>query len=219
MSAIIDLTEEEKQTFKMPNGELEIEIPEPFFFIVKMGGRKFTDRELYEIDAANENLRIETSADGDFEIMPPPFPETSRRNWDINLQLGIWSKKDKSGVCFESSAKFTLPNGAKRMPDAAWILKERYFALSAEEREEHFARIAPDFVIELRSKSDRLPNLQSKMQEYMENDVRLGWLIDPFERRVHIYRSGRAVEILENPAKVSGENVLVGFELDLTEIW
>lgn len=217
MPAAID-SAEEKQTFKMPDGKLQIETSEPFFFVVKMD-RKFTDQELYEIDAANEDLRIEINSNGDFEIMPPPFPETSRRNWDIDLQLGNWAKKDKTGVCFESSAKFTLPNGAKRMPDAAWILREKYFALPQKEREERFARIAPDFVIELRSKSDRLKNLQEKMTEYIENGVRLGWLVDPYEKRIHVYRADKTVEILENPVKVSGEDVLSGFELDLTEIW
>ena len=218
MSAVVD-TVEKKQILTMPNEDVALEFPEPFFFIVKVPGRKFTDQELYEIDAANEDLRIETNAEGDFEIMPPPFPETSRKNWDINIQLGNWARADKTGVCFESSAKFTLPNGAKRMPDAAWILKERYFSFSEEERAESFTRIAPDFVIELRSKSDRLRNLKNKMLEYIENDVRLGWLIDPFEKKVHIYRRSGEIEILENAAKVSGEDVLQGFELDLTEIW
>jgi Uma2 family endonuclease len=218
MPAVIEVGEE-KQIFKMPDSEFQIEFPEPFFFIVKVPGRKFTDRELYEIDAANEDLRIETNSDGDFEIMPPPFPETSRKNIAIDAQLWIWARKDATGVCFESSAKFTLPNGAKRMPDAAWILKERYFALPQIEREERFARIAPDFVIELRSKSDRLPNLKKKMREYIENGVRLGWLIDPYQKKVHIYRQIGEFEILENPARVSGEDVLKGFELDLTEIW
>jgi len=209
----------EKQTFKIPHSEFQINFPEPFFFIVKVPGRKFSDRELYEIDRANEDLRIETNADGDFEIMPPPFPETSVKNIELDFQLMLWAKKDKSGVCFESSAKFTLPNGAKRMPDAAWILRERYYALSEIERSERFARIAPDFVIELRSKSDRLKNLQSKMREYIENGVRLGWLVDPYEKRVHVYRADKTIEVLENPATVSGEDVLKDFELDLTEIW
>lgn len=218
MSAVTN-TVEKKQTLKVPKEYVEIEFPEPLFFIVKVPGRKFSDQELYEIDAANENLRIETNAEGDLEIMPPPFPETSRRNMTIDARLWIWTEEDQTGVCFESSAKFTLPNGAKRMPDAAWILKERYFSFSEEERSESFTRIAPDFVIELRSKSDRLRNLKDKMLEYIENDVRLGWLIDPFEKKVHIYRSSGEIEILENAAKVSGEDVLVGFELDLTEIW
>jgi Uma2 family endonuclease len=105
------------------------------------------------------------------------------------------------------------------MPDAAWILKERYFALSEEEREEKFTRIAPDFVMELGSKSDRLATLQKKMREYIENGVRLGWLIDTKEKKVHIYRPNRLAEVLANPTKISGEDVLPGFELNLTEIW
>ena len=205
------------QTFRL--ADFSLKLPEPFFFVLKVSGYKFTDEELYKIDAQNEHLRIETNANGDLEIMPPPFPETSRKNWDIDLQVGIWARKDKTGVCFESSAKFTLPNGAKRMPDAAWILKDRYFALSEIERTERFTRIAPDFVIELRSKSDRLPILQKKMREYIENGVRLGWLIDPYKKRVHVYRADKTTEVLENPKSVSGEDVLQGFELDLTEIW
>ena len=215
MPAVIDVAEK-KQTFKMP--EIRLEFPE-LFFIVKFPGRRLTDEELYKIDAANEDLRIETNAEGDLEVMPPPFPETSRKNIAIDARLWIWAEKDKTGVCFESSAKFTLPNGAKRMPDAAWILKERYFALPQKEREERFARIAPDFVIELRSKSDRLRNLQKKMKEYAASGVRLGWLIDPYQKKVHVYRQNGEIEILENPARVSGEDVLQGFELDLTEIW
>lgn len=217
MSAVLDRLET-TQTFRMPNGEFEIETPAPFYFVLKVN-RKFSDQELNEIDAANEDLRIETNSDGDFEIEPPPFPETSRKNWNINLALGVWAIKDKTGVCFESSAKFTLPNGAKRMPDAAWILKDRYYSFSQKEREETFTQIAPDFVIELRSKSDRLSILQKKMEEYIENDVRLGWLIDPYERRVHIYRGNGEIEVLENPKTVSGDDVLKGFELDLAEIF
>lgn len=199
--------------------EFKLMFPDVIPFVLKTKGYKFTDQELYAIDAANEDLRIESNANGDLEIMPPPFPETSRKNIVLDARLFIWAEKDKTGVCFESSAKFTLPNGAKRMPDSAWILKERYFALSQEEREERFAKISPDFVIELRSKTDRLPILQKKMREYIENGVRLGWLIDPDKKRVHIYRDDKTVEILDNPMKVSGENVLQGFELDLTEIW
>ncbi len=200
-------------------GDDTLKLPQPLFYVIKRKGRKFTDEELYRIDADNEHFRIETNANGDLEIMPPPFPDTSRKNIDIDAQLWIWAKKDKSGVCFESSAKFTLPNGAKRMPDAAWILKDRWFALSETERTRKFTRIAPDFVIELRSVSDRLPILQKKMREYIENGVRFGWLIDPLKKRVHIYRADKTVEILENPESVSGEDILRGFELDLTEIW
>lgn len=218
MAAEMNLAEE-TQTFKMPGGDLQIEIAQPIPFVVKMGRRKFSDEELYEIDAENEEVRIETNADGDFEITPRSFLETSRQNMKIIGQMGEWARKDRTGVCFESSAKFTLPNGARRMPDDSWILKDRYFALSNIEREERFSQIVPDFVIELRAKWDNLRKLQNKMREYIENDVRLGWLIDPFQKRVHIYRQNGEIEILENAAKVSGEDVLRGFELDLTEIW
>jgi Uma2 family endonuclease len=114
---------------------------------------------------------------------------------------------------------FTLPNGAKRAPDAFWITKEKYFSLTEEEREEKFARIIPDFVIELRSKTDNLKTIKEKMEEYLENGVRLGWLIDPYEKQVYIYRQNGEVEILDNPKRVSGEDVLQGFELDLAEIF
>jgi len=130
---------EEKQIFKMPDGNLQIELPAPLFFVVKTN-YKFSDRELCEIDKINEEVRIEINADGDFEIMPRSFLEASRRKMEILGQLGVWAKKDKRGVCFESSAKFALPNGAKRMPDVSWVLKERYFALSDEEI---FALICP----------------------------------------------------------------------------
>jgi Uma2 family endonuclease len=162
--------------------EIHLELPESLFFIVKFPGRKFSDEELYSLDAANEDLRIEMNAQGDFEIMPPRLPETSRKNIAIDAQLWNWAQKDKTGVCFKSSAKFTLPKGAKRMPDATWITKERYFALPQKEREERFARIAPDFVNQFRSKSDRLRNLQKKMKEHAANGVRLGWLIDLFQK-------------------------------------
>ena len=180
---------------------------------------KMTDEEFYEFCRRNQDFRFEMDKEGNLIVMPPTFLETSRKNLKINVRLGAWAEKDNTGVAFESDGMFTLPNGAKRSPDAFWILNEKYYALSEEEREERFARIVPDFVIELRSKSDNLRNLQSKMSEYIENAVRLGWLIDPYERRVDVYRADESVEILENPQKVSGEAVLPGFELDLTEIW
>lgn len=180
---------------------------------------KLTDKAFYEFCRRNKDYRFEMDKRGNLIILPPTFLETSRKNAKINVKLGIWAEKDKTGVAFESDGMFILPNGAKRAPDAFWILKERYFALSQEEREERFARICPDFVIELRSKSDNLRKLQAKMREYIENGARLGWLIDPTEKKVHVYRADKTTEIFENSVKVSGENVLVGFELDLTEIW
>ena len=180
---------------------------------------KMTDKEFYEFCQCNEDFRFEIDGRGNLIVISPGCLEASKRNSEINFQLGLWSEKHESGLAFESSGMFTLPNGAKRSPDAFWILKEKYYALSKEEREERFARIVPDFVIELRSKSDNLRKLQNKMGEYIENGVRLGWLIDPYERRVHIYRADESVEVLENPQKISGEDILSGFELDLTEIW
>ncbi len=180
---------------------------------------KMTDKAFYEFCQRNKDFRFEMDKRGNLIIMPPTFLETSRKNANINVQLGIWTKKDKTGIAFESDGMFTLPNGAKRAPDAFWILKERYFALSQAEREERFAKICPDFVIELRSKSDNLRKLQAKMREYIENGARLGWLIDPSEKRVHVYRGDKTAEVFDNPKIVSGEDVLHGFELDLTEIW
>lgn len=180
---------------------------------------KMTDQTFYEFCQHNKDFRFEMDKRGNLIIMPPTFLETSRKNAKINVRLGAWAERDDTGVAFESDGMFTLPNGAKRAPDAFWILKERYFALSQNEREERFARIAPDFVIELRSKSDNLRKLQNKMREYIENGVRLGWLIDPSEKRVHIYRGDKTIEILNSPKTVAGADVLKNFELDLTEIW
>lgn len=178
-----------------------------------------TDEDFLEMCRRNEDYRFETDKSGNLIIMPPTFLETSRRNNKINYQLTAWSRTDGTGEAFESNGLIILPSGAKKSPDAFWITKEKYFALSKEQREEEFARIVPDFVVELRSNSDALNKVQEKMDEYIENGVRLGWLIDPYEKRVHIYRGNSEIEILENPHKVSGEDVLQEFELDLAEIF
>ncbi|HXG84339.1 MAG TPA: Uma2 family endonuclease [Pyrinomonadaceae bacterium] len=180
---------------------------------------KMSDKTFFDFCRRNKDYRFEMDKRGNLIVEPRSTLATSRKNSETNLQLCIWAEKDENGFVFGSNGMFTLPNGAKRAPDAFWILKERYFALSQEEREEQFARICPDFVIKLRSKSDNLRKLQNKMREYIENGARLGWLIDPKERRVYVYRSDKTSEVLENPKTVSGENVLPGFELDLTEIW
>ena len=132
--------------------------------------------------------------------------------------MNIWSRSDKTGIVFDSSTMFTLPNGAKRSPDVSWMPKEKWESLSLSERRK-FSRVVPDFVIELRSPSGYLGDVQEKMTAYIENGVRLGWLIDPIERKVHVYRVNGEIEILENPEKISGENVLPGFELNVGEIW
>lgn len=176
-----------------------------------------SDDELFELCQVNRDLRIERTSDGEIWVMPPTGGETGRQNSSLNVQLGRWSELDGSGVCFDSSTGFLLPNGAERSPDAAWVALTRWQALSAEERAK-FPPICPDFVVELRSRSDDLGNLQAKMEEYRACGARLGWLIDPVERRVHIYR-GAEVETLDAPATVAGDPVLRGFVLDLRRIW
>ena len=177
-----------------------------------------TDDRLVQFCADNRDLRIELTAEKELIIMPPANPDTGSKNSAISGELYIWTKQDGTGLSFDSSTGFTFSNGAMRSPDASWILKERWDTVPEADRT-RFSHIAPDFVAELRSPSDNLPPLQAKMQEYIANGVRLGWLIDPRQRRVYVYRPGQPVETLENPATVSGEDVLPGFQLNVQQIW
>nr|WP_216086692.1 Uma2 family endonuclease [Halothece sp. PCC 7418] len=171
------------------------------------------------IAAVNRDLRLERTADGTLIVNPPTGSESGRRNLSISAQLWIWAEaNDTLGVAFDSSAGFELPNGAIRAPDTSWITRDRWDALSQAEKE-GFAPLCPDFVIELRSNSDKLATLQDKMREYLANGARLGWLIDPQNQRVEIYRSGQAVEVLEQPKQLSGEEILPHFTLNLQRIW
>lgn len=179
---------------------------------------KFTDDEFWEFCRQNDEMRIEMTKEGDVIIMPPTGSETGDRNAEITMQLRFWAKKAKTGKTYDSSTGFKLPNGATVSPDASWILSERLEKFTAKQREK-FLPICPDFVIELRSASDSLKDSQEKMEEYMENGARLGWLIDPKNKRVYVYRPDNRVETLKNPETISGADVLQGFELDLTEIW
>ncbi|MFQ4144694.1 Uma2 family endonuclease [Chlorogloeopsis sp. ULAP02] len=179
---------------------------------------KVTHEQFKELAAANRDLRLERTATGELIIMPPTGSETGNRNLDIEGQLWLWNRQTKLGKAFNSSTGFHLPNGADRSPDASWIKLERWEALTQEERE-GFAPICPDFVVELRSASDSMETLWSKMREYITNGASLGWLIDRKNRKVEIYRQGRNVEILENPTTLSGEDILPGFNLDLKEVW
>ncbi len=191
-------------------------LPQPFS--LNFHSARLTEKQFEELCQNHPDLKFELSAKGELIIMPPTSMESGWRNNDLSYDVTTWARKDKTGVVFDSSTMFTLPNGAKRSPDVSWILKKRVEKLSLAERRK-FARIVPDFVIELRSPSDALEDLQNKMAEYIENGVRLGWLIDPSEKKVHVYRSNGKVEILENPEKVSGEDVLREFELSVREIW
>ena len=175
---------------------------------------ELADEQFFQLCQHNRELRFERTAKGEILIMPPTGGETSNRNFEIAVQLGIWNKQNKLGKAFDSNGGFTLPNGAVRAPDVSWVRRERWEALTPQQRQK-FLPLCPDFVVELRSPSDSLKETQEKMQEYIDNGARLGWLIDPQTRRVEIYRPNQDVEILENPATVPGEDVLPGFVLDL----
>lgn len=178
---------------------------------------KMSDQQFYAFCRTNPDLRIERTADGEVIIMPPAFADTGNRNFKIAQQIGNWADQSGTGEVFDSSSGFTLPNGATRSPDAAWILTARWDALSPEEQAS-FAPIAPDFVVELRSSSDTLASLEEKMAEYIANGVRLGLLVDRQQRQVHVYRSGQTV-ILVNPESVSCEPEMPGFVLKMARIW
>ncbi|HEY0077081.1 MAG TPA: Uma2 family endonuclease [Pyrinomonadaceae bacterium] len=181
--------------------------------------RKLTEQEFFDFCMLNfRDSRIELTTAGDLIIMPPTGWKPGVRNFKLIATFGAWVEKDGTGRGSDSSTVFTLPNGAKRSPDMAWVRNERWQALSDEEQE-RFLPLCPDFVVELRSPSDSLRQLQEKMQEYMENGAQLGWLIDPFEKKVHIYRPQAAVEILDDPESVSGEPLLHGFVLDVRSLW
>jgi len=178
---------------------------------------RFSDEEFVEFCAQHRDLRVEMNSDGEMIIMLPVVSEGGRRNFVLAGRFGTWVEADGTGVGFDSSTGFTLPNGAKRAPDLSWIRRERWEALSEEQRND-FAPICPEFVVEIRSKSDRLSTLQGKMEEYLANGAQLGWLLDPLLHKVHVYRYEADVEIHDNPAEVSGEPLLKGFSLRLRGI-
>ena len=166
----------------------------------------------------NSEARIERTSEGELEIMPPAGMYTGAQNSNIATELGIWARRDGTGIAFNSSAGFTLPNGAVRSPDASWVLKSRLEELTDEDKR-GFGHICPDFVIELRSPTDRLSVLRAKMEEYMENGARLGWLLDPDNRCVYVYRPNMEAQILENPETVSAGPELAGFTMELEAVW
>ena len=176
-----------------------------------------TDEQFFLLCQNNGDLRFERTASGELIIMPPTGGETGNRNFEITVGLGIWNKQYNLGKGFDSSTGFKLPNGANRSPDASWVKQERWEALNQEQKRK-FIPLCPDFVVELRSPTDSLKQLQAKMQEYIDNGARLGWLIDAKTRRVEIYRRNQDVELLENPVTLSGEDVLPGFVLDISAV-
>ncbi|NJR32020.1 MAG: Uma2 family endonuclease [Chamaesiphon sp. CSU_1_12] len=179
---------------------------------------QMSEDQFYEFCHRNPNLRIERNTNGEVIVMPPAFSDTGNRNFKVAVQLGIWAERDGTGEGFDSSAGFTLPNGAMRAPDAAWIRLDRWNALT-DAQKASFAPICPDFVVELRSASDSLKSLQSKMQEYIENGARLGLLIDRQKRTVYCYRADGSVAVLTQPESVSCDPELPGFTLQMAKIW
>jgi Uma2 family endonuclease len=178
----------------------------------------YSPDEFGRLAAHYPDLRMELTAEGEIIIMAPASSETGLKNGELYGQLYVWNKQTGLGYAFDSSSGFTLPNGAEIAPDTSWITKKRWDTLPGDIKK-GFAHICPDFVLELRSDSDRLSTLQKKMRQYTASGARLGWLIDPRLKRVEIYRPGRAAEVLVNPPTVSGEDVLSGFVLDLAPVW
>jgi len=188
--------------------------------VLHLGGllQKITDKEFFAFCQANRDLRIELTSDGDLIVMPPTGGETGNQNFSLTGAFASWMQTDGSGIRFDSSTGFSLPNGAVRSPDLAWVRRSKWEQLSAEERAE-FPPICPDFVLELRSPSDSLRQLKAKMAEYIENGADLGWLLDPLDQRLYIYRPNLEVVCLEKPDSVSGDPVLPGFVLSLRGFW
>ena len=179
---------------------------------------ELTDEQFYQLCINNRDLRIERNANGDLVIMPPTGGETGNRNAGIIAQLWVWNNQNNLGKVFDSSTGFILPNGANRSADASWIPLAKWDVLT-EKQKQRFLPLCPDFAIELLSPSDRLDKTQAKMQEYLDNGMILGWLINPQQQQVEIYRQGEEVEILNAPDSLSGESLLSGFVLDLQPIW
>ncbi len=186
-------------------------------FTLNLDSIQLNDEQFYQLCANNRDLRFERNSLGDLIIMSPTGGETGNRNSRINQQLCNWADADATGITFDSSTGFKLPNGANRAPDASWIPLSKWNDLTSEQKKK-FLPLCPDFVIELRSPIDTLNLLQEKMIEYLENGTRLGWLINTQNRQVEIYRQGKEIEILDSPKSLSGENILPGFILNLEVI-
>ena len=179
---------------------------------------RLTHRQLLDFCALNSELRIEQTAEGELIIMPPVSSEGSHKNFNLYQPFAVWAEKNGGGQFFDSSGGFRLPNKAMRSPDVSWATQGRLDVLGPKDRR-GFMALCPDFVLELRSRSDRLPKLQAKMAEYIANGARLGWLIDPLKKQVFVYRPDAPFEHLQNPTTLSGDPVLAGFTLDLARVW
>jgi Uma2 family endonuclease len=179
---------------------------------------KITEEQFQILAIANRDLRLERTANGELIIMPPTGGNTGKHNAQLSAQLVIWNNQIKLGEVFDSSTAFHLPNGADRSPDISWVKIERWNQLTSEQQET-FPPLCPDFVVELRSRTDTVESLRRKMQEYLDNGIRLGWLIDPQNRIVEIYKPQQKVKVLNAPKNLSGEDILPGFRLNLETVW
>jgi Uma2 family endonuclease len=210
------------EVYRYPTGGIVtaqiLEQEKTFAVALDLHSVRLTDAQFYQLCQDNEDLRLELTAEGELIIMPPTGGSTGSRNATITARIAVWAEKDGTGLSFDSSTMFVLPNGAKRSPDASWVLRERWDALSEEERDK-FVPLCPDFVLELRSTSDSLSFLQEKMREFIANGALLGLLIDPKSKQAYVYRPNQIVESLSDPQTISGEPVLPGFVLKLKDIW
>ena len=194
---------------------IDLHVPPNFILDVS---QVLTGEQFEQLCRDNRDIRLELTSEGELIIMPPTGSLTGVRNLEISRQFANWAKANGSGIAFDSSTGFKLPNGARRSPNVAWIKRERWEALTEEERE-GFAPLCPDFVIELRSRSDNLPPLQDKMMEYVANGAEMAWMLDQLHRCFYVYRRNQSPQTLENPPTVAGDPLLSGFVLELQEVW
>jgi Uma2 family endonuclease len=188
----------------------------PFLLDIHSITLRITHEEFEKLCLDNPDLRLELTEEGELSVMAPAGWESSRRNSKLNSRVEVWNEQTDLGEVFDSSGGFTLPNGAVKSPDVTWIERSKLANVPAGVA---FPEVVPDFAIELRSNTDNLKTLQAKMEEYRANGVRLGWLINPQQQQVEIYRLGQEVEILQSPTSLSGEDVLAGFTLDVSSIF
>jgi Uma2 family endonuclease len=195
-------------------------VPSSDWLVVRLGpvAQKLTDDEFFEFCQLNRHVRIERTSEGEVIVMPPAGGESGSYEFRLGGFFHQWVEKDGQGIAFSSSTGFKLPNGAVRSPDLAWVRRSRWETLTEKQRKT-FAPICPDFVAEIRSPSDSIVGLKEKMEEYLANGARLGWLIDPSDRKVYVYRAESEVQCLDNPTSLSGDPVLPGFALRMEQLW
>ena len=197
---------------------MQVQLPDVDTTWTIHSGRPMSEDEYFEFCVRNDNLRIERTAGGEILIMAPTGFETGYRNSDLTRQLSTWARQDAQGVALDSNTEYILPNGAARSPDASWIRRDRLAGFSKKQLRK-FLPVCPDFVVELTSPTDRLATVQAKMREWIENGAALGWLLDPDRGTAYVYRPGLEPERIDAPNELRGEGLMVGFCLELGEIW